>query len=160
MPQYEAVPLHTGEPASIFFTSGSTGLPKGVTQSHQNLLWGAATVGACLGYRPDDRILCGIPWAFDYGWGQLLSTFVLGITQVIPSARTSIALCDAMAQHKPTVLPGVPALFGDLVRGVAPIRDTERGSIRLLTNTGSKIPPSLFPELLDVFPNAAVSLNY
>ena len=28
-----------------------------------------------------DLILCSVPWGFDYGWGQLLSTFFLGVTQ-------------------------------------------------------------------------------
>ncbi len=155
---------HTGiattEPASIFFTSGSTGLPKGVTQSHQNLIWGASTVGQCIGFRATDSILCAIPWAFDYGWGQLLSTFVLGITQILPAGRSSIAVCEAIDRHRPTILPSVPSLIGNLIRGISTLRDIDRTSVRLITNTGSRIPAPLFPEIEDLFPNTALSLNY
>jgi acyl-coenzyme A synthetase/AMP-(fatty) acid ligase len=152
--------VHAAEPASIFFTSGSTGPPKGVTQSHANLIWGCEAVAQCLGLRADDRILCAIPWAFDYGWGQLLSTLLLGVTQVIPGARNPFSICAAIEQHRPTVLPCVPSMLANLIRGVSPIRDIDLGSIRVVTNTGSKIPETLFPEVADLFAHAEISLNY
>ena len=154
-------PVRTAhDAASILFTSGSTGLPKGVTQSHANLTWGCFAVQHALGLRETDQILCAIPWAFDYGWGQLLSTFLLGITQVLPETRGPAALCEVLERRSPTVLPGVPSLFADLIRGMSPIRETERGSIRLMTNTGSGIPASLFGELTELFPQSNISLNY
>ncbi len=148
------------DPASILFTSGSCGMPKGVTQSHANLIWGCQAVGRALGYGGDDSILCAIPWSFDYGWGQLLTTFLLGLTQVLPAKRGATSLCEALERHRPTILPGVPSLFADLIRGLSPIRETERGSVRLVTNTGSKIPPSLLPDIENLFAQAALSLNY
>lgn len=148
------------DPASIVFTSGSTGRPKGVTQSHSNLIWGATEVGRALGLRSDDRILGVVPWAFDYGWGQLLSTFLLGITQVLPAKKGPFDLCTAIDHHKPTVLPGVPSLFAELLGGMSPIRATDVSSIRLITNTGSKIPSGVFQQMLDIFPDAKISLNY
>lgn len=148
------------DPASIFFTSGSTGAPKGATQSHANLVWGADAVADMLGLGPEDRILCAIPWAFDYGWGQLLTTFLRGATQILPEGRASLAILEAIERERPTVLPAVPSLFANLIRGVSPIRDADRSSIRLVTNTGSKIPPTLWTEILELFPKAAFSLNY
>src|SRR4030095_11864375 len=71
--------VHDLEPASIFFTSGSTGRPKGVTQTHLSLYASCQAVAAYLGLKEDDCILCPIPWAFDYGYGQFLSTVLLGL---------------------------------------------------------------------------------
>lgn len=147
-------------PASILFTSGSTGAPKGVTQSAENLMSGARRVGGYLGYRADDRILCAIPFTFDYGWGQLLSTLLEGVTLVLPAQPNAFALCDAIERHAPTVLAGVPSLYADLLNGLSPIAKVDRSSIRLLTNTGSKIAPPLFGMIRETFPDAAVSLNY
>ena len=65
-------------PASILFTSGSTGPPKGVTQWHGSLLRGCVTSRRCWGLEASDRIVCPVPWTFDYGYGQLLSTPVGG----------------------------------------------------------------------------------
>jgi len=156
----QSLPGHGSYEASILFTSGSTGLPKGVVQSHANLAWGCGAVGKALGYRPDDRLLCAIPWAFDYGWGHLLTTLLLGITHILPDGRSSLAICEAIARHRPTILPGVPSLFGNMIRGITPISGVDLSSVRLVTNTGSKIPPSLFEEMLGLFERADISLNY
>lgn len=148
------------EPASIVFTSGSTGLPKGVTQAAATLMDGAMRVATALDYHPGDKILCPIPFSFDYGWGQLLSTLMCGFTLVLPEPQNSFGLCNALSRWSPQVFAGVPALFADLTVGLAPIRETPRESVRLITNTGSKIPSPVFAALLDLFPGAAIALNY
>jgi long-chain acyl-CoA synthetase len=145
---------------SIVFTSGSTGAPKGVVQTASNLASGVARIATALGYRQSDRILCPIPFAFDYGWGQLLSLLIGGMTLVLPETRGAAGICNALAQFRPTILAGVPAVFAELVSGMSPIRDTDRSSIRLITNTGSRIPDPVRVALRDLLPDAALSLNY
>ena len=151
---------HADEPASIFFTSGSLGKPKGVVQSHANLLAGCRMVADHLGLRSEDRILCPIPWSFDYGYGQLLSTLLMGIAQILPTDRNPFALCSAIADQRPTVLAGLPSIFALLLRGLSPIRETDLGSLRLITNTGGKIAPAIFKDMADLFGNCEISLNY
>ncbi|MFK7880411.1 class I adenylate-forming enzyme family protein [Roseobacter sp.] len=161
VPDYAPRPRASGDaPASILFTSGSTGRPKGVVQSAANLISGADRVAGHLGYRADDRLLCPIPFAFDYGWGQLLTTIFRGLPLILPAPRNAFGLCEALGMHAPTVLAGVPAVFSDLLVGLAPVRDTPRGSVRLITNTGSRIPRGVYATLREVFPDAALSLNY
>ena len=155
------VPEQTGlAPGSIVYTSGSTGAPKGVVQAAQTLASGVDRVAAAIGFRPDDSILCPIPFAFDYGWGQLLSLLLAGLPLVLPEPRSAIGLCAAISAHRPTILAGVPAVFADLLAGIAPIREIDRSSIRLITNTGSRIPAPVREGLIELFPKAALSLNY
>ena len=156
----DAARIHDHQPASIFFTSGSTGLPKGVAQSPANLLAGCRMVADHLGMTTEDRILCPIPWSFDYGYGQLLSTLLLGVTQILPEARNPFSLCEAIARHRPTVLAGLPSIFALLIRGVSPLRETDVSSLRLITNTGGKIAPAIFEEVLSIFSHCDISLNY
>ena len=151
---------HDQEPASILFTSGSSGPPKGVVQSHSNLLAGARMVAEQLGIGAQDRIACPIPWSFDYGYGQLLSTLLLGVAQVLPANRSAFALCEAIERHRPTILAGLPSIFALLFRGVSPVRETDLGSLRLVTNTGGKIAPAIFEELSALFAHCDISLNY
>ena len=150
----------SADPASIVFTSGSTGLPKGVTQSHYNLLLGCETVATYLGYRSNDKIVCPIPWTFDYGFGQLLSTLCRGLMHILPEAPNPFGLCAAIKDHRPTVLPGIPSWFAYLLRGVSPFYETDISSIRIVTNTGGTVPSAILNDLLQAFSNSKIFLNY
>ena len=152
--------LLPNQPASIVFTSGSTGRPKGVTQSHGNLLRGCLAVNHYLGTTSHDRILCTVPWSFDYGYGQLLTTAIVGATLILPSATNPIGMCEAIERHRPTILAGVPSVFTYLLRGVSPFRTIDRSSINTITNTGGTIPPPILEELFVLFPHARFFLNY
>ncbi|WP_050526597.1 class I adenylate-forming enzyme family protein [Pseudorhodobacter aquimaris] len=145
---------------SIVYTSGSTGRPKGVVQKAETLIDGARRVADTFGYRAQDRILCPVPFAFDYGWGQLLSMLLTGVTLVLPEPQNAFGLCDAITRHRPTVFAGVPAVFANLLSGLSPIRETDCSSVRLITNTGSRLPETVQEQLWQTFPTAALSLNY
>lgn len=148
------------EPATIVFTSGSTGHPKGVTQPHANLAAACRAVGGYLGLTGDDRILCPIPWSFDYGYGQLLSTFVLGATHVLPTGGHPHAICGAIEEQRPTVLAAIPSLLGYLLGGMSPFRRTDLSSIRMVTSTGGRVTRRLFEQLREVLPDCDIVLNY
>lgn len=155
------VPVQDGHaPGSIVFTSGSTGMPKGVVQTADTLARGVDRVAQAIGFTPDDILLCPIPFAFDYGWGQLLSLLLRGMPMVLPQPRGAVGICDAIAAHRPTVLAGVPAVFADLLSGLAQVHQIDRSSVRLITNTGSRIPVPVHRALCEAFPDAALSLNY
>lgn len=67
-------------PATILYTSGSTGRPKGILISHANLLAGARIVIRYLGIREDERLISVLPFSFDYGLNQLLTSVQQGAT--------------------------------------------------------------------------------
>jgi len=154
------VRLATTDPASIVFTSGSTGGPKAVVQTHGSLLRGCRTVASVLGYRAGDRLLCGVPWSFDYGWGQLLSTAVLGLEQVLPGPQGVFGIAEAIERRRPTVVAAVPSLLhllGDLLRPPSPL---DVAAVRLVTTTGARVSRALVESTYAAFPAAGIALNY
>jgi long-chain acyl-CoA synthetase len=153
-------PARSNDPASILFTSGSTGRPKGVTQSHGSLIRANAAVAETIGLRDDDRIVCPIPWSFDYGYGQLLTTLMRGTTHVLPTLSDTAGLCRAIESHRPTVFPGIPSLFTFLLRGPVPFANADLSSLRIVTNTGGTIPEPILDEMHDVFGHCDIFLNY
>ena len=156
-----AVPATSAEEiGSIVFTSGSTGLPKGVVQPASNLIDGAERIARLMEYGPSDSILCTVPFSFDYGWGQFLSMVVSGVPLVLPEKANGFELCAALQKHRPTVMAAVPSVLAELLLGLAPVAETDCSSIRLITNTGSRIPGSVLEALLLTFPEAHLSLNY
>ena len=111
---FEAQPLGPSEAdpdslAAILYTSGSTGLPKGVMLSHANLWLGAVSVAHYLELAADDVTLAVLPFAFDYGQNQLFSTWYAG-GRVVPLAYLLPRdVTKACARHGVTTLAAVPA---------------------------------------------------
>ena len=154
-------PLHRAidlDPAAIFYTSGSTGLPKGVALSHRNLVAGAESVNAYLKNGPDDRLLAALPLSFDAGFSQLTTGFAAGCRIVLLNYLLPRDLIRTISDERITGLTGVPPLFAQLVRSDWP-EDAGR-SLRYFANTGGHLPRAVLDRMRAVAPRADVFLMY
>ena len=147
-----------GELAAILYTSGSTGRPKGVMLSHANLWLGAISVAHYLGLTPRDRTLCVLPFAFDYGQNQLLSTWAAGACAIPLDYLTPRDVIRAVERHDITTLAGVPPLWVQLVEAEWPPETAAR--LERLTNTGGRLTEPLVRRLRALFPQADLYAMY
>lgn len=148
------------EPALILYTSGSTGLPKGILISHANLQAGARIVSRYLDLRPDERILSVLPFAFDYGLNQLLCTVHRGATLVIARSRLMIHICEQLRDHRITALAGVPPLWAQLMSRLSPLPLMQLPDLRLITNSGGTFPVELIKRYRKQLPHTRIFLMY
>ena len=153
------VPATAWDPASIIYTSGSTGLPRGVTVSHGNLAAGVRSVGAYLGTRSSDRIASLLPFSFDYGFNQLLGSVAVGATLVIERSPLARQIVDTLRQYGVTVLAAVPPLWLQLLR-VDDFTDRPLPDLRIMTNTGGRLPVPAVRTLRTAHPHARLFLMY
>ena len=157
VPARDVIPLDL---AALIYTSGSTGNPKGVMQTHQSMVFAAGSLIEYLRLGADDRILCVLPVAFDYGLYQLLMALRLGATLVLERSFTYPAQIFArMHEQRVTVFPGVPTIFAMLLstHGRSPLHFPD---VTRVTNTAAALPDDFAVRLREVFPNALIYKMY
>ncbi len=113
--QDEEERLDVDDIINIQYTSGTTGFPKGVLLTHNNILNNAYSVGELLGLTPEDRVCVPVPFYHCFGMViSNLATIAHGGTIVIPSPSFDpAATLKAVQEERCTVLHGVPTMFID-----------------------------------------------
>jgi acyl-CoA synthetase (AMP-forming)/AMP-acid ligase II len=140
------------------FTSGSTGRPKGIgfTQRQMSLL--VHTIADRLRYRADDVVYCALPLAFDYGYYQLLLSLTAGCHVALAEAGAGAVIPRVLAQRNVTVLPVVPTLLRMYL--TAAQRSRVLPPLRIVTNTGERLPAPLQELVAEVHPEVTMALMY
>src|SRR6202163_3631785 len=109
---------HADGPAFWLYSSGSTGMPKGVRHLHSNLAATAETYARqVLGIREDDVGLSAAKLFFAYGLGNALTfPMSVGATTVLnPERPTPAVMFDLIRRHDPSIFFGVPTLFAAML---------------------------------------------
>ena len=132
---------------TILYTSGSTGMPKGVATSQRNLVAGAQIVSDYLENTPEDRILSALPLNFDAGMSQVTTTLRVGATLVLQRSRLPGDLLRALRRYEITGVTGVPPLWALLLRSAKSLGENPLSHLRYIANTGGRIPQANLEEL-------------
>ena len=144
--------------AAIFYTSGSTGLPKGVMLSHRNMVVGAQSVAQYLKNRADDVLLAALPLSFDAGFSQLTTAFAVGARVVLLNYLLPRDVLKAMENERVTGLTAVPPLWIQLAQLAWPAGINEH--LRYFANTGGHMPRATLDRLRALLPSSRPYLMY
>jgi amino acid adenylation domain-containing protein len=145
--------------AQIVYTSGSTGLPKGVTISHSNLWAGTRAVTSYVRISNRDRLASLLPFSFDYGLNQLLCAARNCAPLVIERSPIAARIVRTLREQEVTVVAAVPPLWLQLLN-VPDFRAAPLRSLRAMTNSGGRLPGNAVRALRASQPKADLFLMY
>ncbi len=112
-------PIKAEDQAVLFYTSGTTGLPKGVPLTHANIMVQLDAVQKTQLIKQTDKVLLPLPLFHVYPFCDgLLVPFYMGITVILPKAITGPEIIRAIKEGKATVLVAVPRLLRALYAAI------------------------------------------
>jgi long-chain acyl-CoA synthetase len=149
-----------GDLASIVYTSGTTGRPKGVMLTHGNLVANTRSIVEYLQLTADDRIGMVLPFFYVYG-NSVLQTHVCvgGTIAVVGTMALPAAVLDGIQKLRCTGFSGVPSTFARLIQFSA-LDKYDLTSLRYLTQAGGPMTPALTEKLRAAIPGARIFVMY
>jgi fatty-acyl-CoA synthase len=128
--------------AAMCYTSGTTGLPKGVVYSHRSTF--LHTLGVCsgeaLGLSQYDRLLPVVPMFHGNAWGMPYAAWLVGADLLLPDRFTqAVPLARFIAAERATLAAAVPTVWYDVLA----LENPDLSSLRMILCGGAAVPRSL-----------------
>lgn len=140
-PVTESHPADPDDVAALFYTSGTTGLPKGVELTHTALVGQVAASAVWPTALHRDEAVVSLPIAHIMGFVTLMALACAGIPVYhLPSFRPNEVL-DAIERRRATVFIGVPAMYRMMLEAGAESYDLS--SVRVWGSGADVMPPDL-----------------
>jgi HIP---CoA ligase len=135
--------------SDVIFTSGTTGVPKGVVSTHGQSLRTFADWSRIVGLRAGDRYLLVNPMFHTFGYkAGILACLMTGATMVPVPVFDVSAVLERIAAERITVLPGPPTLYQSLLSH-PDLPTTDISTLRLAATGAAVIPVDLVRQMRD-----------
>ena len=148
--------------ACIYYTSGSTGIPKGVMRSHRNLLASAESVVENQDLTPSDRMACPLPFHFAASSFLVLGSCMAGSTLVLFPEMSIVfpsQLAKLLESERITHWGSVPSVLTMMVL-YGNLEAYDFSHLRRLGYGGEAMPAKHLSRLMTLIPNARISNGY
>lgn len=138
----------------IMYTSGTTGMPKGVMHSHNTALWAISSMAATWELRQSDRFLVALPLFHVGGLSPTLMAVYAGVCAVVPSGFDADGFWKIIASERVSNSLMVPTMLNLMLQSEGKV-SCDHSSLRWLAVSGAPVSISL----LDAYRALGVELQ-
>ena len=129
---------------AMIYTTGTTGRPKGVMLTHQNLSFVAFISGKLRGISPGDAVYGVLPMSHAFGLSAVSAAVLLGGGCIHLVSRFDAGKAiRAIVEHNLVGFLGVPTMFALMLERLKDLPDWQAGKLRFMFSGGSPLDPDL-----------------
>jgi len=157
----QGMPVTSDDIAEILFTTGTTGAPKGVCLTYNNIYSSANNINRFIGNTADDIELLGLPICHSFGLGRIRCNLLKGATVVILGNFANVRLMlSSIEKYGVTGFGVVPAAWA-YIRKISGRRlEKYAAQIRYIEIGSAAMPLETKKEMLEMFPNTRICMHY
>ena len=147
--------------AVILYTTGSTGIPKGVMLSHRNTLCAIQNIVGFVGYTENDREVVTLPLSHSFGLGHVYCNLAVGGAVYLENGLANVGrVLKAIRSFAATGFPGTPLSYSILLDRYGEVFRDYGQNLRFAVINTSPMPPQLTERLQTLLPNLNILVYY
>jgi long-chain acyl-CoA synthetase len=153
-------PIAPDDLAALMFTSGSTGVPRGVMVTHGNIIANTASIIETLQLTARDSVMAVLPFCYCFGTSLLHTHLRVGGSLVVDSRFMYVeTILQRLVESACTGFAGVPSHFQILLRSSS-LRTRRFPHLRYVQQAGGHLAPPLIDQLRAALPQTGVFIMY
>jgi long-chain acyl-CoA synthetase len=153
---FRPLEMHYDETAMVLYTSGSTGLPKGVPLSHGGYVWAVRATPEQRAGIEGNAVLIAAPLFHMNGLFSAKSVMINGGTIVLMTGFAAKGYIRAIDRYQVAMITSVPTMLALVLRETEELARADFSSVAIAVTGSAPSTPEFFEQLHKTFPNAEV----